>query len=162
MSRYLVSSCYQPRGRFAMNRLMSHTIRTASLALALTLPTIALGERVGTSQADLPNYSGAFSIENTTGVSIPYQYRWGEHNQWKSLTLASGKVETHNYPLGSDRNGKVPTPYIRFDRIGGDKAFTGQEYRIEFHAVRYAGYGSKQNQAEPKRYVFRYGPDGRS
>src|SRR4051812_22391608 len=58
-------------------------------ALPLTVPTIAVAENVGTSQADLPDYAGAFSIENTTGVTIPYSYRWGDKHPWKSMKLAS-------------------------------------------------------------------------
>jgi hypothetical protein len=132
------------------------------LALPLAVSTAALAENVGTSQADLANYAGAFSIENTTGVTIPYSYRWGDKHPWKSMSLASGHVETHSYPLGQDPNAKVPTPYVRFDRIGGDQNYTAKEYRMEFYAIGYAGYGPKKANTEPKRYVFRYGPDGKS
>jgi hypothetical protein len=137
------------------------TISAAFFALVLT-PTIALAESVGTSCADCPNYAGAYSIENTTGVTIGYQFRWGDKNPWKSISLASGRVETHRYPLGDNRNARVPTPYIRFDRVAGDANYTAKEYRMEFYAIGYPGYGPKDNKTEPKRYVFRYSANGKS
>ena len=141
------------------------TIKLYALPLALVLiaPTIGLcQERVGTSCADCPSYSGAFSIENQTGVMIPYSVRWGDRSPWKSISLESGRIETHRYPLGENRNGRVPTPYVRFDRIGGDNHFTPKEYRMEFYAVGYAGFGSKTNNSQPKKYFFKYAADGKS
>ena len=133
------------------------------LVLALTAVTVASGqERTGTSRADLPSSRGAFSIENTTGVTIPYQVKWGEDGQWKSISLRSGHTETHSYPLGEERNAKAPRPYVRFDRIGGDGRVTLKEYHMEFHRVGYAGFGPNTNNTEPKRYYFKYAADGKS
>ena len=132
-----------------------------AVAVLFAMAPIAAQERVGTSCADCPNYSGAYSIENATGITISYQYRWGDRHEWKKMTLKSGVTETHSYPLGEDRNGKAPTPYIRFDRIGGDNGVTIQEYKLQFHAVGYAGYGPRENRTAPKRYVFRYAANGR-
>jgi hypothetical protein len=132
-----------------------------SLALVSTAPMIARGQ-VGTSCADCPNYSGAFSIENQTGVTVPYQVRWGNKHPWQNISLASGRIETHRYPLGDNKNAKVPTPYVRFDSIGGDGRFTAKEYRMEFYAVGYAGYGPQANTVQPKRYFFKYAADGKS
>src|SRR2546423_7506396 len=93
-------------------------LRFVALALVLSTPLMVRGqERVGTSCADCPNYSGAFSIENETGVTIRYQVKWGEQHPWKLITLNRGHIETHSYPLGENRNGRAPTPYVRFDRI---------------------------------------------
>lgn len=64
-----------------------------------------------------------------------------------------------DYPLGQD--GKAPIPYVQFDRVGGDNAVTFKEYRMQFRAVGYAGYGPRENKTEPMRYVFRYAPNGR-
>jgi len=133
------------------------------LAVVLTGATIAHGqERVGTSCADCPNYNGAFSIENSTGVTIPYEYKWGDNHPWKRMSLRSGQIETHSYPLGDNRNGRAPRPYVRFDRIGGDGRYTPKEYHMEFHAIGYSGYGPKANNTQPKRYYFKYGADGKS
>jgi hypothetical protein len=118
-------------------------------------------ERVGTSQEDLPNYSGSYSIENATGITIHYQYRWGDKSEWKRMALRAGEIETHSYPLGQDRNKRVPAPYVRYDRIGGDNSVTFQEYKMQFYAVGYAGFGPRQNRTEPKRYVFRFAENGR-
>ena len=142
-------------------RRTTQLIAAASLALALTAPA-ALAEQIGTSCADCPNYSGAYSIENSTGVTINYQYRWGDKHPWKPMALRSGMTETHSYPLGEDPHAKVPTPYVRFDHIGGDNAVELKEYKMEFYAIGYAGYGPNVNKTEPKRYVFRYASDGRN
>jgi hypothetical protein len=134
-----------------------------TLALVLTTSTTAWSqERVGTSRADLPNYSGAFSIENPTGVTIPYEVKWGDRSSWKSISLRSGHTETHSYPLGEDRNARPPTPYVRFDRIGGDNRVTPKEYRMQLHVVGYAGFGPNANNAQPKKYYFKYAADGKS
>ena len=126
---------------------------------AVSLPS--LGEEIGTSCADCPSYRGAFSIENNSGTTVHYQYRWGDNHPWKAMALQSGMVETHWFALGDDPHKKVPTPYIRFDRIGGDKGVTWKEYRMQFYAVGYAGYGARPNEAKPKRYAFRYAKNGR-
>jgi hypothetical protein len=144
-----------------MNQMLK--ILTLQLAVVLTGATIAHGqERVGTSCADCPNYNGAFSIENSTGVTIPYEYKWGDNHPWKRMSLRSGQIETHSYPLGDNRNGRAPRPYVRFDRIGGDGRYTPKEYHMEFHAIGYSGYGPKANNTQPKRYYFKYGADGKS
>jgi hypothetical protein len=139
------------------------TLAVAAAMACLVTPARAEGsndEKLGVSCADCPNYVGAFSIENTTGAVVNYQYRWGNQHPWKRMSLASGRIETHKYPLGEDPNRKVPTPYVRFDRIGGDSAVTMQEYRMKFHAVGYAGYGPSKSVTEPERYVFRYAANG--
>lgn len=143
----------------AVTRRATLTGLVAGLMLA---PGLAQAEPLGSSCSDCPSYRGAFSITNNTGVPIHYQVRWGSKHEWKSITLQSGYQETHSYPLGEDKHARVPTPYIRFDRIGGDGgAVTWQEYKMQFHAVGYAGYGPKKNTTEPKPYVFRYAADGR-
>lgn len=150
---------------YKSTKIAGASVLMFALPLAFVLATSPIaqsGENVGTSCADCPNYSGAFSITNQTGVTIPYQYRWGNKHPWKSISLGSGRIETHTYPLGEDRNAKVPLPYVRFDRIGGDGRFTAQEYRMEFHAVGYAGFGPKANTTQPKKYFFKYAADGRS
>ncbi len=141
---------------------MKSILVTATLALLLTTPLITRAqEHVGTSCADCPNYSGAFSIENPTGVTIQYEYKWG-NGPWKHMSLQSGHTETHSYPLGGNRNASVPSPYVRFDRIGGDAQFTPKEYHMEFYAIGYGGYGSQANNTEPKRYYFKYADDHRT
>ena len=134
---------------------------SAMVALIALVPIAAPAQGVGTSCADCPNYLGAYTIENTTGITIHYQYRWGNKHEWKKMALGSGAIERHWYPLGEHSNTRVPTPYVRFDRIGGDDSVTLQEYRMEFHAIGYAGYGPRVNKTEPKRYFFRFAQNGR-
>lgn len=130
-----------------------------AMAALIALVSVTAQERTGTSQADLPSYRAAYSIENTTGVTIPYECRWGKDGKWEKMSLRTGITKTHWYPL--DRDGRAPTPYVRFDRIGGDNGVTIQEYRMAFHAVGYAGYGPAENKTEPVRYVFSYAANGR-
>src|SRR5262245_41292433 len=130
---------------------------------ALSVPgTSPADERSGVSCADCAKYSGAYSIENTTGVTIYYSYRWGDQHPWKQMTLPSGRVETHSYPLGENPSARVPTPFVRFDYIAGDHRYTPREYRMSFYSVGYAGYGARANTAQPKRYFFKFSPDGRT
>ena len=70
-------------------------------------------------------------------------------------------METHRYPLGENAAGRAPTPFVRFDDLADGNHVTFKEYRMEFHAVGYAGYGPKANKTEPKRYHFQYLGDGR-
>jgi hypothetical protein len=139
-----------------MTRSSTTAFAIAAFLAAVAAPVASRSEPIGTSCADCPNYKGAFSLENSTGVPINYMMRWGNKNAWKRITLQSGKVMTHSYPLGEDRHAKVPTPYVRFDRIGGDNAVTPQEYRMQFYAVGYAGFGPNVNRTQPKRYAFAY------
>ena len=118
-------------------------------------------EEIGTSCADCPSYDGAFSISNDTGALIHYQMRWGNRANWKRIELPTGRLETHRYPLGSDAAGRAPIPFVRFDDVADDHRVTFREYRMEFHAVGYAGYGPKVNRTEPKRYHFEYSADRR-
>jgi hypothetical protein len=143
-------------GRFAMTRSSTTAFAIAAFLAAVAAPVASRSESTGTSCADCPNYQGAFSLENSTGVTINYMVRWGNKHPWKKMALQSGHVMTHRYPLGEDKHAKAPTPYVRFDRVGGDNAFTAQEYRMEFYAVGYAGFGPNVNRTEPKRYAFKY------
>lgn len=136
---------------------------TATLLTGPVAATRAEGhrEQIATSCEDCPSYSGAFSITNETGVPIKYQVRWGDHSKWGRIILQTGHVETHRYPLGADPATRVPTPFVRFDDVGGDKEVSFHEVRMQFHAVGYAGYGPKANTTEPKHYHFTYLGDGR-
>lgn len=148
------------RSRVQTLRAIQLFFGAAIVALIAMMPSAALAQ-VGTSCEDCPNYKGAFSIENSTGVTIEYQYRWGNRHPWQTMVLRSGRIGQHSYPLGEDPHKKVPTPYVRFDRIAGDGILTIQEYKMSFHAVGYAGYGARQNSAQPKRFVFRFAANGR-
>jgi hypothetical protein len=131
-----------------------------SLTLVLATPLVARGQSIGTSCADCPSLSAAFSIENKTGVTIRYQVKWGDDGPWKSVTLETNHVETHTFPL--DGRGRAPGPHVKYDRIGGDGAFTPKVYHLGFYAVGYSGYGGRANNKEPKKYYFEYAADHRT
>jgi hypothetical protein len=95
-----------------------------------------------------------FLIENQTGVTIHYSIRWGKTRAWKDHTLKSGNTTTHSYPLGENRNAKIQPPYIHFTPVSGIPA--AKEYKLEFHAVGYAGFGAREDITKPKRYYFEY------
>ena len=106
----------------------------AIAALITLVPIAAPAEEIGVSRADLPNYNGEYSLENATGTTIHYQWRWGS-KAWTNATLAKGEVDTYSLPLGGDPHKRLPIPYVRFDRTGGDNQVTWREYKVEFHAV---------------------------
>ncbi len=143
---------------------MKRILATISLALAvlvLTQISAQAQEPLAHTCSHCPYYKGEFSIENESGVTITYYVRWGSKNQWKEMNLGSGRVMTHRYPLGYNRNTAVPPPQVRFDRIGGDGGnFTEQVYKMEFYSVMYGSDGQPRSD-EPKRYVFRYAANGR-
>ena len=69
-----------------------------------------------------------FKVRNPTGVTVPYQIRWSEGNNWKPYSLRTGFISTHQ------SNGqKVPADYpqIRFDHIVGDRQVTYIVYSLE-------------------------------
>jgi hypothetical protein len=101
------------------------------------------------SCTDCPTYKGEFSLENTSGAPINYQVKWG-NGPWKSFTVKVGYTTTHSY--GLDEDGEAPVPRVRFDRIGGDGAYTEQVYEMDFHKV-------GEGRGSPKKYVFRYAAD---
>ena len=137
---------------FKMLKTVRLCLWGAMAALSTLAPSVASAEEVGVSRADLPSYSGEFSIENATQTTIHYQYRWGDKEAWRTSTLARGRVDVHSCALGADPHKRIPAPYVRFGR---------HEYEMDFFAVGYAGYGPKQNKAQPKRYVFRVAANGR-
>jgi hypothetical protein len=145
---------YSRRRRDAAYRRIS-AITAMGLALVVLGAVFApLGAQTETICEDCPSYSGEYSIENTTGGTINYQYRWGSNHQWKRMALASGSVETHSYPLGDSPYTKVPTPYVRFDNFCGNNNVTWTQYRMEFYALRHGGYGAPKNKTRPKPYFF--------
>lgn len=129
----------------------------ATLVVTMALP--ARSQDVGTSQADLPSFAAAFSIENNTGSTIHYQVRWGTRRGWKPMILHSGRIMKHTYPLGTNPSARVPIPYVHFLTIPGIVQ-SAKECHMRFHAVGYAGYGAPENTARPKRYYFQFSKGG--
>jgi hypothetical protein len=156
----------QPLAGHERSNVMTHAslrglLYLGAFGLVLATPLSVRAETIGTSCADCPSYKGAYLIANETGETVRYQYRWGQKSEWKRAVLQTGRVMTHSYPIGESRNGKAPSPYVRFDNRGGDGQVTMKEYDIDFMAVGYAGYGSRVNNSQPKKYFFRYARNGR-
>jgi hypothetical protein len=129
--------------------LISAAVCVIALALAQTVATTAYS---GTSCADCSSSNkAAFSVENTTNVTVYYDVKWGDH-QWKRFTLNKGEIYTHSF--GVDGYGSFPGPKVRFDRIGGDDTYTEKEYPMNVNIVGSGGYGSSRS--EPKKYYFKY------
>ena len=68
-----------------------------------------------------------FKIRNRTGVSIHYQIRWSNSNNWQRNSLKTGFIRTH---LSNGQNIPSDYPKILFDHIAGDQWFTGKTYRL--------------------------------
>ena len=68
-----------------------------------------------------------FKIRNRTGVSIPYQIRWSDSNNWQPHSLETGYIKTH---WSNGQNIPSNYPKIRFDHIAGDQAVTYRTYNL--------------------------------
>lgn len=69
-----------------------------------------------------------FKIRNLTGVTVLYEIKWSNNNDWQRYSLKTGFVLTHSWnrqilPEGS--------PKIRFDHIAGDQRVTYRYYTLE-------------------------------
>jgi hypothetical protein len=136
---------------------VSAAVCAIALALAQTIATTAHSEQIGTSCADCSSSNkAAFSLRNKTGVTIKYQVKWG-NGQWKSFTLEDGYTYTHSYALND--NGEFSSPYVRYDRIGGDSGYTEKAWPMGVNQVGSGGYGGRRS--EPKKYYFEYAADNR-
>lgn len=69
-----------------------------------------------------------FKIRNRTGVTIPYQIRWSNSNDWQSNSLRTGFISTHQ---SSGQNIPSGYPEIRFDHIAGDGQVTYRTYTLD-------------------------------
>ena len=69
-----------------------------------------------------------FKIRNRTGVTMHYQVRWSNSDNWKSSSLETGFIRTHT---SGGQNILSGYPKIRFDHIAGDRAVTYRVYNLE-------------------------------
>ena len=92
-----------------------------------------------------------FKIRNPTGVTVRYEIKWSNSDNWQSNALRTGFIRTH-------RSGgqQVPANYpkIQFDHIAGDQRFTGKTYRLE--TAVFVG----ENIDGAPTYSFRYNRQG--
>lgn len=107
-----------------------------AMAALIALVSVAAQERTGTSQADLPSYRGAYSIENKTGVTIPYEYRWANKSEWKRMTLKSGATETHWYPMASISTMAMQQPQSYQLRCRGARTDRDMQISIEKGSIK--------------------------
>ena len=68
-----------------------------------------------------------FKIRNRMGVTIHYQIRWSNSNSWKSYSLRTGFIRTHQ---SSGQRVPAGYPKIRFDHIAGDQRVTYRVYNL--------------------------------
>jgi hypothetical protein len=123
---------------------MKRILSTISLAVAV----MVMAQIAAQAQTACRNYKAAFSIENTTGVTIPYQISWGNKSDWKSAWVSNGTIKTHSIGLNNDNTAR--TPFIRFDVFTGDgNRSTPKPFRLKLNYVGCAGY-------LPKSYEFRF------
>ena len=122
--------------------------------VSLATPTRNIKALLNTVPANLapisaPTYpKRVFRIRNTTGVTIPYQIRWSNSNDWQSESLETGFIVTHpssgqNIPLGY--------PKIRFDHIADD----GQQVTYRTYNLSTALFREGNNDHAPT-YDFKY------
>ena len=69
-----------------------------------------------------------FRIENPTRVTIHYQIKWSNNQNWKQQSVNSGRAWFH---LSSGESVPEGYPKIRFDHITGDQRTTYRTYSLE-------------------------------
>ncbi len=69
-----------------------------------------------------------FKIRNRTGVTMHYQVRWSNSDNWESSSLETGFIMTHT---SDGQNILSGYPKIRFDYIAGDGEVTYRRYNLE-------------------------------
>jgi hypothetical protein len=147
-----------------MEATMFKTTRIATLFLAATIGMAALAaapraqaEEMGSTCSDCATYKGKYRITNKAMFEIEYQYRWGKHEDWRTVVLSSGAHKTHSYYLGTDKHEAVPTPYVRFRKTTG--TWSGS-HEMDFYAViADPGYGGSKGKTKAKRYALTYTGD---
>ena len=87
-----------------------------------------------------------FKIRNRTGLSIPYEIRWSNRNNWQSHSLETGYIKTH---WSNGQNIPSNHPKIRFNRIAGDQKGTYRTYKLDTVQFR-------QNNNHAPIYYFQY------
>lgn len=69
-----------------------------------------------------------FKIKNLTGVTVHYQIKWSDGNNWKSNSLRTGFIRTHR---SNGQNVPAGYPKIQFGHIAGDQRVTHRVYELE-------------------------------
>ena len=69
-----------------------------------------------------------FKIRNQTGVTIPYEIKWSDGNNWQRFSLQTGFIKPHR---SDGQNVSADYPKIRFDYIAGDRQVTYRVYNLE-------------------------------
>ena len=114
----------------------------------------ALLSRVSASLSPIPfqpTYpKQTFKIRNRTGVTIPYQIRWSNSDNWESFSLSTGFFSIH---WSNGQQILAGYPRIRFDHIAGDQAVTDRIYSLE--TVEFRG-----NNDHAPIYYFQYNRSG--
>ena len=127
----------------------------SAVVVSAIVPEPAQASLTVVPRKDTSDDVGMFAIHNPTRVAITYQVKWGNKGEWKSFTVAPGKLRRHWYNL--DQNHRAPSPYVRFDNTGGDGRITRSTYHVKFRTI----VGGSDGQGTPKDYVFAYAADGR-
>ena len=121
------------------------------------VPTRNIKALLNRVPANLPPISAltypkqVFRIRNNTGVTIPYQIRWSNSNDWQSESLETGFIVTHR---SSGQNIPSGYPQIRFDHIAGDEQVTYRGYNLDTAHFR------EGNNNHAPTYFFRYNQRG--
>jgi hypothetical protein len=150
-----------------MNSFAKSIVSSALIAMAISISAMsaahAQAEPQGSTCSDCASFVGAYSIENKTGLTITYQYRWGDNAPWKTVVAEDHTRHTIKYPLGTNSATAVPRPSVRFDsrRCQGHTcvgATIWKQYVMNFHALElnpgYVTSGTRYKKGKPERYKF--------
>ena len=115
-------------------------------ALLNTVPTY-----LGTISPPQQTYpKRTFKIRNRTGVTVPYQIKWSNTDNWKSSSLRTDFIKTH---WSNGQNIPSKYPKIRFDYIAGDQEVAYRTYNLETVQFR-------ENNDHAPIYYFQYNRQG--
>jgi hypothetical protein len=149
--------------KFAKSVTLAALAATVFGVSALMSATAARAEPLGSTCSDCAFFRGEYSVENHTGITLAYQFRWGPSAAWRTVVLNDGERKTHTYHLGDDPTVAVPTPYVRFDsRVCGGSSCNGPtvwgQRKMHFSAVMknpgFTSAGTPIKRGKPTRYVF--------
>jgi hypothetical protein len=131
---------------------LSRHFRVSTIA-ALALVCAAASQAEAAKNRPVRERLGGVVIMNPTENPIYFQMRLGTENEWTDYVVESNQNLQIAFEL--DRDGLVSTPYMRFDRVGGDDRLSWQEYELDFYEIEY------EDDMTGFRYEFQYSDSGK-
>jgi hypothetical protein len=121
------------------------------IATPLCLMLLAVAGAVANASPARAGQVGSFVINNSTNATINYVLRWSSGEE-TTIELGPGSHWASFYEV--DANGRIPTPTVTFDSVGGDDAVTPVTYELDALLL------EEENFLQGKDYTFKYDSSG--